>query len=101
MPIVRRYPLTTLRLRRLGIDRDEVELQMQAMEAEGLLPEKAEDIDVTDALQLIDRLKSTRQDAYCEAHKAGADWQAFVQAVVQIMQMIMPLIVKKRAPQPA
>ena len=100
MAEARRFVFTPAWMRRLGVTKENLQEQMLAMDAAAQLPSLASEIDMTDAAEMQLRLQAERQDAYCTANEAGADWNAFFEALIKFMQALMPFIIKARKAQP-
>lgn len=95
----RRFLFTAGWMRRLGVTKDCLLRHMRAMEAARELPETADDVDMTHAIKIGGAILTENTNARCEADKAGADWQAFFEAILALLIQLMPYILKDRARQ--
>jgi hypothetical protein len=84
-------------MRRLGVTKENLLRHMRAMEADGELPETADDLDMSHAARIGGCLLTENADARCEADQARADWSAFFAAVLAFIVQLMPYIIKARA----
>ena len=81
--------------RRLGATRADVQKVLLVLDAESPIDEKP--VEVT-AIQVMATLRNERSDAYCQADKAGFDFDGLLEFFQAIIEMLMPFIIKSRAP---
>jgi len=96
MPEKRRFVFTGAWMRRLGVSDESLKRHMAGMEADGLLPDTVEQVDMTDATEMFSRLRAEKPTAYCEADQAGADWMTFFENLIKWIKELLPLFLKGR-----
>jgi hypothetical protein len=79
--------------RKLGATRKDVQEILFALDVEDPIDEQL--VEVT-AIQVMATLRNSRSDAYCQAEKAGFDFDAFLVFLQGIIEMLMPFIIKNR-----
>jgi len=77
--------------RKLGLTKQQVQAELVELHRAGQVEGQA--VDVL-ALTVLARLRKKNPAAFCEAEKAGADWEAILEFMVQLIEMLLPLILK-------
>jgi len=82
---------------RLGVTRGAIIAQMQEMERVSPVDEIPTELL---AVRVMARLQSACFEEWCEADKAGFDWDSLQEFISVVVEMLMPFIVMQRPPIP-
>ncbi len=82
---------------KLGVTRANVLAKLQFLEA--ISPIDEEPTEVL-AIKVMAALQEANSDEWCKANDAGFDWDGLLEFISQLIEMLMPFIVKQRPPIP-
>jgi len=84
-----------IKAKKLGVTRESVERILTEIDKVTPVDQTASDVL---AMEVMRQLREANADAWCNADEAGFDWDAFLEFVTALVEMLIPLIVKKRTP---
>ena len=83
--------------KRMGITRSSVLIVLTELEKVAPIDEEVTEIL---AMEVWDVLESSNQEEWCKASDAGFDWDKLLDFLMMVIEKLIPLIVKSRAPIP-
>lgn len=86
-----------IRRQKLGVTRAGVLAELQELEKVSPIDEEPTELL---AITVMASLQSIHTDEWCEANDAGFDFDALLDFISQLIEMLMPFIVKQRPPIP-
>ena len=84
--------------RRLGVTKPNILAELKVLEAISPIDEIATEVL---AITVMAELQKARADEWCKANDVGVDFDALLEFIAMVIEMLMPFIVKARAPIPA
>lgn len=86
-----------IRRAKLGVTRAHVLAELQDLEAVSPIDEIPTEVL---AITAMAKIQSDNCDEWCTANDAGFDWDSLLEFISQLIEMLMPFIVKARPPIP-
>ncbi len=82
---------------RLGVTRAAIIAHLRTMETISPIDEIPTELL---AVRVMAGIQKDCSDEWCEADKAGFDWDSLLEFITMVIEMLMPFIVKQRPPIP-
>lgn len=82
---------------KLGVTRAAILAQLHELEVVSPIDETPTELL---AVKVMAGLQKENEEEWCEADKTGFDWDALLEFISMVIEMLMPFIVKNRAPIP-
>jgi hypothetical protein len=82
---------------KLGVTRASILAELAQLESVSPIDEVATEVL---AVQVMAALQAQNSDEWCKANDAGFDWDSLLEFISQLIEMLMPFIVKQRPPIP-